>query len=427
MANLSQFFFLIMSLRRTAFGFAWICAMAALPLLPSHAQRFTVIHNFSGGADGMIPDTGTVDAGGHLYGTTVSGGTRQQNCPGGCGTVFKLTEKNGAWILSTLYNFTGGNDGEAPQEGVAFGPDGGLYGTTFYAGAAGWGTVYKLQPPSTICHSVLCPWTETTIHTFTGGTDGKRPWGGLTFDSAGNIYGTTQSGGNGTYCGDAGCGVVYEVSPSGRDWNERLLYTFIGGPYGDGPQEGVVFDSAGNFYGTCMRPAQFGSVFELMPSPSGYNLSFIHRFQGGADGSAPLGLIIDSAGGLYGTTQFGGSGSGGTVYSLTPQNGNWFFGVLYPLLSISPYFYGPVAPLTMDAAGNLYGTSFQGGEYGMGSVFKLEPAVGYWTYTSLHDFTGGQDGMWPASRVALDSQGNVYGTAEFGGFFNQGVAFKIAQ
>jgi uncharacterized repeat protein (TIGR03803 family) len=288
--------------------------------------------------------------------------------------------------------------------------------------------VYKLRPPVTICRSFLCPWNETVLHRFTAGSDGASPSGDVIFDSAGNLYGTTLEGGPSGYC-TLGCGLVYELTPSSGGWIETLLYTFAGGIDGESPNAGVVMNSAGDLFGTSDGPTQDGlpgAVYELMPSPSGWNKSFIYAFQGTSHGSGPVGLILDSAGNLYGTTVNGGAASGGTVYELSPGSG-WAFTLLYSLQSDNPDAYGSGSRLTMDAAGNLYGTTVQGGQYGMGSVFKLTPAMGSWTYTSLHDFTGGNDGSGVGSGVLLDRQGNVYGTTLEGGTYGYGVAFKIAQ
>ncbi len=390
----------------------------------AQAQTFTVIHNFTGYDDGSIPATGTLDAAGNFYGTTYAGGTHQPTCNTYCGTVFKLSENNGVWILSTLYNFSGqAFEGAAPQQGVIFGPDGALYGTTEYGGCPTCaGTVFKLAPPGAGCLNGECNWLETTLHDFSGFSDGGLPSSGVVFDSAGTRYGTTSAGGANNV------GTVYELSPAGVLWNETVLYTFMGGADGGSPQQGVVFNNAGDFFGTCCIFDQNnpnGAVYELTPTGSGYSKSFIYNFSGGLDGSNPLGLIIDSSGKLYGTTEGGGTGAGGTVYELLPQNGGWSFALLYALPgSVGP---GSEARLTMDAAGNLYGTTYYGGQDGYGSVFKLTPTMGSWTYTSLHAFTGELDGRYPGSSVVLDSQGNVYGTALAGGAYGLGVAFKIEQ
>ena len=410
------------TLARLVLFLALFSVLGMLPLQTAHAQTFTVLHAFSGGLDGGGPYTGAVDAAGNFYGTAGGGIHRS-------GVVFKLSEKNGAWVLSTLYNFTGSGDGEGPQSGVVFGPDGALYGTTVSGGSTGNGIVFKLQPSATICHSILCPWNETVLHNFAGGTDGADPSSGLGLASDGNFYGTTQQGGAGMYCGQPGCGVVYRLAPAnGGGWTESIVYAFNGGADGENPAGGVVMNAGGDFFGTCDNNCPLhGSVYELTPNGSGYSKSWLYRFTDGSDGEQPNGLIIDSSGNLYGTTSFGGAGGGGVVFDLLPQGNNWVFGVLYPLLNRNPNDYGPLATLTMDAAGNLYGTSFSGGQYGAGSVFKLTRSGGGWNYSSLHDFTGGNDGGGPTSPVVLDSHGNVYGTTYFCGFYNEGVAFKITQ
>lgn len=402
-------------------------ALLALASPVAHAQTFTVIHNFSGGTDGATPDTGIVDAAGNFYGTTQTGGDNNACDRRGCGTVFKLSQKNSAWVLSTLYAFTGNNDGSAPRTGLTFGPDGALYGATVYGGGQGYGTVYKLQPPISICHSIVCPWRETILHSFAAGTDGAYPSGGVIFDANRNLYGTTVGGGGSLYCTvNDGCGVVYALS-STNGWNETLIHTFTGGSDCEDPSAGVVLNSSGDLFGTCDGPTQGGSVYQLTPSGSGWNESYAYQFSGGTDGSGPIGLILDAAGNLYGTTTYGGPESGGTVYELSASDGSWHYSQLFALMSGNPHLSGPTARLTMDAAGNLYGTTFQGGEFQAGSVFKLTPGIGTWTYTALHDFTGGTDGSNPGSRVLLDGQGNVYGTAQFGGSLGNGVAFVITQ
>lgn len=420
MTTLAQLF-LSNSCKSRCRAVAVLSVFLILLLQTAGAQTFTVLHAFTGGLDGGGPYTGAVDAAGNFYGTA-GGGAHHS------GMVFKLSQKNGTWVVSALYNFMGGSDGEGPQNGVVFGHDGALYGTTVAGGTASDGTVFKLQPSPTICHSILCPWDETVVHSFAGGADGAQPSSSISFDAAGNFYGTTQNGGAGMYCGQTGCGVVYKLSPANGGWTESIVYAFNGGADGENPAGGVVMNAAGDFFGTCNDNCPIhGSVYELTPNGSGYTKSWLYKFTGGSDGAGPNGLIIDSSGNLYGTTTADGSGGGGTAYDLQPQGSQWFFGVLYPLVNLNPHDYGPLAPLTMDAAGNLYGTSFSGGQYGAGSVFKLTRAGGGWNYTSLHDFTGGDDGGGPESPVVLDSQGNVYGTTYFNGLYSQGVAFKITQ
>ena len=422
------------SLLRCCLPLFFVVVLVCFCSKPAHAQTFTVLHNFTGGVDGKTPDTGAVAAAGNFYGTTQAGGTNQSNCPNGCGTVFKLSLKNSNWILNTLYNFTGGNDGLAPRAGLTFGPDGALYGATVNGGNQncdqGCGTVYQLRPGVTFCRSVLCYWNETVLYRFTAGsTDGAYPSSSVAFDHSGNLYGATEGGGNNGLNGYChyfyGCGIVYELSPSNGSWTETVLYIFQGGPDGRYPAGALALDSAGDVFGASQGPEVAGlpgSIYELTPSQSGWTKTFIYEFQGTDDGSQPIGVLMDSAGNLYGETTFGGAQGGGVAYELSANT--WNFNLLYSLVG-NPQ--NRAARLTMDAAGNLYGTSYVGGQYGRGTVFKLTPSMSGWSYTPLHDFTGGSDGNGPASPVVLDTQGNVYGTTLSGGTYNSGVAFEVTQ
>ena len=364
--------------------------MLLLTAIAAPAQTFTVLHTFTGGSDGDSPYAGlSMDRAGNLYGTAAFGGNGSGNCQeGGCGTVYRLVRKNSSWLFYTLYAFSG-SDGQNPEARVIIGPDGNLYGTTTYGGTANWGTVFRLQPPATACKAYLCPWTETVLHSFQGGSDGENPaYGDLTFDQAGNIYGTTP------YGGSNGCGVVYELSPSNGSWIETILYTFKCGKDGYQPYAGVIFDKAGNLYGTTTTGGNgYGNVFKLTRSGSVWTESSIYNFAfpGGAYG----GLIFDSSGNLYGITFFTPQ-----VYELSPSNGAWTYNVLYSFQG-----YGAVAPLTMDAAGNLYGTIFLGDV----EVFRLTPSNGQWTLTGFN----GNAGSEPYGNVILDASGNLYSTATY--------------
>lgn len=400
-----------------SFAFSLIVGSMLLGIQAARAQTYTVLHNFSNGADGGSPESAlTRDAAGHLYGTTLDGGA-------GYGTVFSITEKNGSWILSTLYEFQGNNgndDGAGPIAKVVIGPNGSLYGTTVAGGGGtvgsgcanfgynGCGTVYNLQPPLSVCKSTSCPWLETALYKFVNGPGGVYPFGGVAFDHAGNIYGTTQLGG----IGEDG-GIAYELTPSGRDWEGSVLISFTAAT-GDEPYDTLVLDSSGNVYGTARGGGAngYGTVFELSPNGSGWTENILHSFTAG-DGAQPFGgLIFDSAGNLYGATSCGGTGGGngggGTVYELTPSGDGWQFNVLYNFPGDCQG--GPQDSLTMDSAGSLYGTTYRDGAEDEGSVFKLTHSDGGWTYTDLHDFSGGADGCEPNGGVALDSAGNIYGT-----------------
>ncbi len=407
---------------------ALVVAIGLLLMQMAQAQTFNVIHTFTGGADGTRPLTGlTVDRAGNLYGTT--------HGRFGGGTVYRLKRAGSGRVFEVLHQFTGSPDGSGPQGRVRFGLDGTLYGTTFWGGiestcvveggGPGCGTVFKLSLPPTPCKSVSCPWTETVLHRFQGNDDGAFPSGDLTFDRQGNIYGTTTQGGviSGQCSGlsSDGCGTVYELVFSGGSWTHTVVYRFQGpgDNYADGvgPASGVILDNAGNLYGTTpFGGVGSGVVFELSPSGNNWIQSVLYSFLNGSDGATPWGgTIFDRSGNLYGATVAGGSGGGGTAYELTPSGGAWSFNVLYSLPGPG-YSEGTNDPsLTRDASGNFYGTKISGGAYGYGSVFKLSPSSSGWIYTSLYDFTCGSDGGLPISNVLLDSDGNLYGTAPWGG------------
>jgi len=383
-----------------------------LTAIATEAQTFTVLHTFTGGQDGGIPQAGlTLDRQGNLYGTTQGGGGHSY------GAVFKLTHKNSAWVFSPLYGFTAGNDGHFPFYGVVFGPNGTLYGATAQGGDDNFGTVFNLKPPATSCKSILCPWLETVLYSFTGGSDGASPEAGsnLIFDQAGNIYGTT-------YLGGVHYGTVYQLAKSGNSWTQSVLHTFAASGDGKFPLHNVVFDSDGNLYGTTesggASSADSGTVYQLVPSGSGWTENILVNFTtSGAAGSQPTaGLIVDQSGNLYGATSTGGPGGGGTVFELSPSGGGWTFNVLYKLSGhdCNPYNGGPYGNLLMDKSGALYGTTVCGGANSAGSVFKLTLSGGVWTYTSLHDFNGLSDGAKPFGDLVMDANGNLYGTASAG-------------
>ena len=381
-----------------------VLAATILAAPAARAQTFSVLHRFMG-ADGCNPIAGpTIDRSGNLYGTT-------SGCGGGAGTVFKLTHAGGGWILNTLYSFSAGNDGASPWAGLVFGPDGALYGTTSGRNVNGlYGTVFMLRPANNPCHSVLCPWNVTVLYAFSDSSGGWEPgYGNVVFDAAGNIYGSTVTG------GANGAGTVYKLTHSNGNWTESVLYNFSTSDNGGAfPYGGVVLDSAGNVYGTAETGGIYGGgvLYRLTQSGSSWTETVLHSFAIG-DGYDPLSRpILDQQGNLYGTTSRGpGDQSGGTVYQLGASGGTYSVLTALPAL---PGTNGPVAALTMDAAGNLYGTSQQGGSNGYGSVFKLTYSGGSWIYTDLHDFNQ-QDGAYPYGSVALDAQGNLYGTTYSGG------------
>ncbi len=400
-----------------ALAIAIVFALTVMLAQSAQAQTFKVLYNFTGGADGASPQAGlTMDAEGNLYGTTFGGG--YSNCPQyvgelpGCGVVFKLSKLPSGWDLTPIHRFMGmrQSDGANPRVApLVFGPDGSLYGTTYGGGIApraclwGCGTVFKLTP------SITGDWTETLLYNFRGGADGRHPGSDVVFDQAGNLYAITFGGG--AYNG----GTVYELSPLRGGWTESVAYSFRGGSDGFDPSGGVTFDQGGDLYGvtfeggdlSCDGPYGCGTVFQLTPSESGWTKNILHSFHGGTDGYGPGGdLIFDQLGNMYGITDVG------KVFMLSPSGSGWSFSVLYnPGIGCGVAGQG----LTMDAGGNLYGATWCGGAYDAGAVFTLTHGSGGWTYTSLHDFTFGNDGARPVSTVRFDANGNLYGTAQVGG------------
>jgi uncharacterized repeat protein (TIGR03803 family) len=308
-----------LDLRTTAALMAVAILLIVMAAQPAEGQTFTTLHGFNGPPDGAMPTGGLVmDAAGDLYGTTQYGGAA------GYGMVFKLTRSGSSWILHPLYSFPGGsNDGFLPYSGVTIGPDGNLYGTTQGGrGGAGYGTVFKLSPPASVCKSTFCPWTETVLYRFGGGSDGAAPYAPVVFDGVGNLYGTTYNGGASS-CSEFGngCGVVFKLTRSGSGWTETVLHAFLNLPDGAYPKSGLVFDQAGNLYGTTTIGGTFddiaGTVFQLSPSGSGWTENVIHSFDSNDDGNSPQGgLVFDNLGNLYGTTAFGPIANG-SVFELT--------------------------------------------------------------------------------------------------------------
>ncbi|MFZ0312831.1 MAG: choice-of-anchor tandem repeat GloVer-containing protein [Candidatus Korobacteraceae bacterium] len=425
-------------------AFALLAGVASLLVLLAmavQAQTYSVIHNFTGGADGAGPGGLIIDAAGNLYGAAAGGGLSSQNCDDTCGVVFKMKSSGQGWVLTPLYQFQGGSDGSSPA-GVVFGQDGTLYGITTLGGMPcpsetqrGCGTIFNLRPQPAACKSALCPWTESVLYRFAGGsTDGAIPVGQPIFDHAGNLYGATYEGGVYTAncaSGNDWCGTIFELTPSNGGWSENLPYIFTGGDDGSNPEAGVTLDAAGNLYGTAEvnGAGGGGTVFELTPSGSGWIENTLHSFTGnGSSGYFPAaGLIFDPAGNLYGTTQYGG-GADGTVFELSPAGSGWTFNQVYSFAGPLD-LHGPLAPVLRDSAGNLYGTTFEvGGGANVGEVFELSPSNGGWTYTVLHYFTDDHgDGGLPTSNLAMDAHGNLYGTTTTGGTDQLGTVWEITR
>jgi len=385
-----------------AFALVMLCALTMIATRPAQAQTFSVLHYFTGGSDGGNPTSGlTVGGAGTLYGTAAEG-------QGQFGAAFKLTQRASGWTLDPLHEFTGGSDGAYPQSGMVIGPNGALYGTT-NAGAFGVGTVYELRPPSTACKTAICYWNETTLHGFTGNTgDGGFPgYGNVTFDRAGNMYGTT------TLNGTSDCGVVWQLAPSGGGWTESVLYNFTGGMDGCNPESGVTFDAAGNLYGvtSCILLCNgTGTIYQLVPSSGGWAENTLVVLNG-TTGTHPFGtLITDDSGNFYGSATEDGPNGGGTVFELSPSNGGWTFSLVYAFSLCNP-----IAGVTLGPDGNLYGVCEAGGANAGGWVFQMPRTCNQTcTPTDLHDFNA-TEGANPEGPVVFDASGNLYGTTFEGG------------
>jgi uncharacterized repeat protein (TIGR03803 family) len=342
------------------------------------------------------------------------GGAPLAGAPGG----FESAAATGA--EKVLYSFTGGNDGGNAATGLVLDGHGNLYGTTVVGGTSTCGTVFKLTTQASP------PWPETVLYDFGCYADGKNPHGGVTFDPSGNLDGTTVSGGSGGSCGSYGCGVVFELTPKA----ENVLHSFSGGD-GFGPGGGVAYDAAGNLYGTTPDGGAHsnGVVYQIARAGRTWRETVIHAFSGGNDGgTGSLGLLLlDSSGSLYGVAETGGAHSAGTVFKLSQTSKKrWHLTTLYAFKG-TPDAASPYGGLVADASGNLYGTTYYGGANGLGSVFELvRRAHGSYRERVLYSFQGGSDGSSSTSTLVFGGSGDLYGTSSAGGgTCNCGTIFKV--
>jgi hypothetical protein len=412
------------------------------------AQTFNNIYSFTGaGGDGEYPFPYghlSFDSSGDIYGTTAGGGS------GYNGTVFELVPKSGGgWTEKILYEFAGDADGRQPSAGVVFDASGNLYGTTSYGGnnqacGGGCGTVFELSPPAQSGGA----WTHTVLYTFQGGFDGAQP-GAAIIESNGALYGPTSTGGTpAVLCNSnrkikSGCGTIFELAPpaqKGGAWTKSILYTFPGAT-GDGttPSRDIVADGEGNLYGVTGAggTSHYGIAYKLSPPAGGsgaWTETVLHNFTGGSDGGYPGGTLTPGPNGIfYGTASYSGvANESGVVFQLTPpaqSGGAWTENVLHTFPAFNGDGTTPASTMAIDASGNLYGTTDFGGStacyLGCGTVFKLAPpsGVGSWTGTILHDW--GNSGQTPDTSL-VDLHGNLlYGTATYQGAEDLGSAFTL--
>jgi len=406
-------------MKRTA---VLVLLVLGVQLGAARAQTESVLYSFCPQypcVDGEFPSAGVVfDQKGNLYGTTRNGGTQNNNCGYGCGVIFKLTPKGKETVL---YTFTGGADGAQPFAGLVFDQKGNLYGTTNLGGASNGGVVFKLTPKG----------KYTVLYSFcsqSGCTDGGYPAAGLVFDRKGNLYGTTYNGGAyNAYCSDYGCGVVFKLTPKGK---YAVLYSFCAQTNctdGYAPVAGLILDQEGNLYATTYNGGAHngGVVFKLTPKGKEIVLYSFCAEINCADGASPAaGLVFDQKGNLHGTTYRGGEpGGGGVVFKLTPEDKET---VLYSFCwqVNCTDGDGPQAGVIFDQKGNLYGTTADGGEQYSGVVFKLTPEG---KETVLYSSCGQRCayGAYPSAGLIFDQKGNLYGTTQGGGDYEEGVVFKV--
>jgi uncharacterized repeat protein (TIGR03803 family) len=366
--------------------------------------------------EGEYADTDLeTDNTGNIYGTTVLGGDF------GSGTVFQLSPTPNGWVHTVLYSFTGGADGGEPYKGVTLDRDGNLYGTAVTGGSGncegGCGVVYKLTNNGGT-------WTQTVIHAFTGGNDGSGPGARVTVDGVGNIYGMTPTG------GAFGLGTIYKIHQTSPEvWALNVIHAFSGGTDGATGSAGRMILRSGRLYGAATAGGRHGSgvIFELRAGGFGErDLKILYAFRGQPDASFPYGaLFFDRSGNIYGTTYYGGANGVGAVYKLSPRHvGEWAEEVIYSFQEGTDG-NSPISNLVSDSAGNLYGTTSEGGS-GSGTIFRLSPAGGgEWTETVVHAFEGPPDGAFSYNGMVVDIFGNFYGATVHGGEADDGCVYQF--
>ena len=333
-----------------------------------------ILLSFGNNGDGCRPAGDLLDVNGVIYSTTFQGGAFLQ------GSMFDALLTSTGLTVTDLHDFDGGDaygDGSQPEAGLVMSPQGSFYGTTeqgglYGPGSFGPGTVFFMTPPST----PGAGWSEGLLYNLSGGGDGAQPEAPLVMDAGGNLYGTAYSGGY-------GYGTVFELTApasAGGGWGFNVIHTFSA--YGDGanPQAGLIFDVSGNLFGATVNggTAGMGTVFELTPESGGayWNETIIYNFSGNGDGANPEAGLTFSNGVLYGTTYNGGSSSLGTVFSLAPPStpgGAWTESVLHRFTGQNTDGANPQARLFQTANGSFLGTTYNGGTYGAGTVFRLTP------------------------------------------------------
>ena len=390
----------------------WLLALSGMTLKASTTE---IIYSFAGDEDGEYLDTDlAIDGVGNLYGTSVLGGEF------GGGTVWQLSPVGDSWVHTVLYSFTGGADGGEPYKGVTLDANGNLYGTAVTGGSGscegGCGVTYKLT-------KVGDSWTQTVIHAFTGGDDGSGPGSRVTVDNRGDVYGMTPTG------GANGLGTIYRLHPKPNDtWTLRVIHAFTGGSDGSSGSAGQMIIRNGHLYGAATTGGSgYGTVFELKPTSAGeWSFKTLYAFQGQPDGSFPYGaLLFDAAGNIYGTTYYGGSDGIGSIYKLTRSGGgSWTEEILYSFRT-GQDGNSSISNLVFDSTGSLFGTTSEGG-LGSGTIFELSPGPnGTWRESLPHSFAGSPDGAFPYAGMVSAGGDVFYGATVHGGVDGEGTVYKF--
>ena len=399
------------------------------------AGHETVLHRFKDGLDGSSPWAGlTPDGAGNLYGTAQFGGANAE------GTVFKMTPKpKGGWSFTPIYQLSGlaSEGGAFPEDAPTFDSQGNLYVTTGTSGpsATPYGAIFQLVPGQNNSWSIGKTFAFNGNGSNGEGGNGAHPLASVIVDAQGNLYGTASVGGVGN--SGTGYGTVFELTPSGNSWTETTIHTFTGGDDGAFPGSSLIMDARGDLYGTTPDGGSLneGVVFKMSKDAKGqWKETALHSFTDGQDGYNPKSnLIFDKAGNLYGTT----AGYPGTVFELIrPAKGNtaWTLNTLYQFTGGTDGG-APNSGLTFDRAGNLYGAAIDGGStdtacgsFGCGVVYKLTPTqTTPWTESVLYTFKGGRDGREPLSTLFLGDDKLIYGTTARGGVGANGVVFSLSK
>ncbi len=385
------------------------------------AQTLNTLYVFTGGGDGANPMGQLVaDKSGNLYGIARNGGMIANGCPEGCGTVFELSPSSSGYTFQVIYSFTNANgDGMNPWGGLAIDSNGNLFGATTWGGNSNitvcgsgqCGTVFELSHGSS-------GWTEKIIYDFQGGTtDGALPFTNVAIDKVGNLFGTAEWGGTGTQgCYGNGCGVVWELSPTASgQWKEKVIHNFLGRSNGMTPQ-GLTLTSSGDIYGATNYGgnAQRGTVYKLSKSKFGWTGNVIYRLSSNPLlGYLPQGPVgVDSAGNVLVTTMQ----PGATVFELSPTSTGWQEQTITTFSQNAPT---PLDGIFMDSHGNIYGSTAT-------TLFQLSTTSGNYGLSTLATFQGTDFPADPSGAVLIDSQGNLFGTADFGlGTAKNGAVWEL--